>query len=393
MTTPRIAKSLDVLRTQVNARWPNRSKASDGWIGDTAHAARKSDHNPNREGVVQALDISNDPKNGPDARKLADALVASKDPRIKYVISDGRIASSYVAGGRPAWSWGPYTGANRHDKHNHVSVVDVSALYDDTRKWDLSHYGGASPSPDPPKISLTAQRQKMGRLMIGYETQPPLRVEIVSDGTREVAGVNERYHPDTFAELQRLVASGQQEQAKNVAAQYVVDYTTIAATWTNDLQVEFYLRDCVFNRGPTGAAKILQMAVGVPADGAVGPQTLAAARDRTPESLLTSLRSARERYERTLSVLPGSTKLRDESWNRWKGMVNRWNKALADSQQFKGMTVVDGVLVAVGAGTVIGGGAMIVTKGEVSWSTVIPIVIIIIGIAIVITVLVRRRRS
>jgi hypothetical protein len=34
------------LRAQVNKRWPTREKASDGWIGDRAHASRKSDHNP-----------------------------------------------------------------------------------------------------------------------------------------------------------------------------------------------------------------------------------------------------------------------------------------------------------------------------------------------------------
>ena len=33
----RIAKSLDKLRSQVDARWPSRSKRSDGWIGDAAH--------------------------------------------------------------------------------------------------------------------------------------------------------------------------------------------------------------------------------------------------------------------------------------------------------------------------------------------------------------------
>ena len=40
----RIAKALATLREQVNSKWPNRSKVNDGWLGDAAHQARKSDH-------------------------------------------------------------------------------------------------------------------------------------------------------------------------------------------------------------------------------------------------------------------------------------------------------------------------------------------------------------
>jgi lysozyme family protein len=41
-------------------------------------------------------------------------------------------------------------------------------------------------------------------------------------------------------------------------------------------EIEAYLRDSAFNRGPGGAAKILQMALGVTVDGGVGPETLGA---------------------------------------------------------------------------------------------------------------------
>jgi len=39
----RLARSLEPLRNEVNAAAPNRSKASDGTIGDTAHSSRASD--------------------------------------------------------------------------------------------------------------------------------------------------------------------------------------------------------------------------------------------------------------------------------------------------------------------------------------------------------------
>lgn len=42
----RVAKSLLVLRDQVNKMAPNRNKASDGTIGDETHQSHNSDHNP-----------------------------------------------------------------------------------------------------------------------------------------------------------------------------------------------------------------------------------------------------------------------------------------------------------------------------------------------------------
>lgn len=142
----RIAKSLDVLRSQINAAAPNRSKASDGWIGDKKHAASKSEHNPNAAGVVRALDITHDPRNGVDAGKLADTIRRSRDSRVLYVISNGRIANS----GQP---WRKYTGSNPHDKHFHVSVAAGATLYDSAKPWALGE--GAIAKPDltePPVI-------------------------------------------------------------------------------------------------------------------------------------------------------------------------------------------------------------------------------------------------
>lgn len=121
------------MREQVNATAPKRSRKSDGWIGDAAHSARKSDHNPNARGVVQALDITHDPKGGMDSHALAEALRTARDLRIKYVISNGRIFS---AAEKP-WQWRKYSGSNPHATHVHVSVADDPRKYDDARAWDI----------------------------------------------------------------------------------------------------------------------------------------------------------------------------------------------------------------------------------------------------------------
>lgn len=128
----RLAKSLEVLRNQLNAAYPNRSKASDGTIGDTAHASRPSDHNPNSKGVVTAIDITHDPKNGLDCNVLAEALRNSRDPRIKYVIWNKRAFDPYNLKGN--WDWQPYSGSNPHTKHLHISV---KGDYDNTADWQI----------------------------------------------------------------------------------------------------------------------------------------------------------------------------------------------------------------------------------------------------------------
>lgn len=145
MTDPwRLAPALLTLRAQVNALAPNRSKASDGTIGDERHAARKSAHNPNEHGVVCALDLTHDPRGGLDCQRLVDALVASKDTRLQLIIWNRRILSSTVE----PWVWRPYNGSNPHDKHCHIEVLDDPTKYENDRTWTLLMLGSA-PIPVP----------------------------------------------------------------------------------------------------------------------------------------------------------------------------------------------------------------------------------------------------
>ncbi len=143
----RIAESLLQLRKQVNALAPARSKKSDGAIGDPAHQSRASDHNPwvtdGAKGVVTAMDITHDPAKGCHSEKLAEALRAARDPRVKYIISNKKIAASEPKQGKPAWAWRPYTGRNPHNHHVHISVQPEKAKYDSTAKWAIEDaFGG-----------------------------------------------------------------------------------------------------------------------------------------------------------------------------------------------------------------------------------------------------------
>jgi hypothetical protein len=140
-TTWRLAKSLVQLREQINAIAPSRSKASDGTIGDASHRSRASDHNPwiteGRVGIVSAMDITHDRANGCDAEAVAESIRASKDNRVKYIIWNRRIMSSYAVNQKPAWVWRPYTGRNGHTHHVHVSVNSTKASYDSVVSWKL----------------------------------------------------------------------------------------------------------------------------------------------------------------------------------------------------------------------------------------------------------------
>lgn len=136
--TWRVAKSLEVLLAQINALSPNRDKSSDGGIGNAEHASRSSDHNPwvmdGSMGIVTARDFTNDPAHGIVSEELAETLRMSGDPRLKYVISNKKIANPDIQGG----AWRPYSGSNPHNHHCHVSVKSDKAHYDDETPWRLT---------------------------------------------------------------------------------------------------------------------------------------------------------------------------------------------------------------------------------------------------------------
>jgi hypothetical protein len=137
----RIAKSLLVLRDQLNRKTPGRDKVSDGTIGDPRHQARTSDHNPwvrdGSIGVVTAMDVTHNRVKGVDAGILAEAIRTSRDPRVKYIIWNSQIANSAPQGGAAPWAWRPYTGSNKHTHHVHISVKPDKSSYDSESPWGV----------------------------------------------------------------------------------------------------------------------------------------------------------------------------------------------------------------------------------------------------------------
>jgi len=66
--------------------------------------------------------------------------------------------------------------------------------------------------------------------------------------------------------------------------------------------VDYLVFDFAVNAGPGRSAKILQTAVGVPADGGIGPVTLAAVNQFEPEELIEKFSQGKEDFYRSLNT-------------------------------------------------------------------------------------------
>lgn len=114
-----LAPALKQLMAEVNARWPNRDRTTDGTIGDYKHSLTTSEHNPYDEygkkdpdGVVRAVDID---KDGIHVPTLLNATIG--DSRVHYVIYNKIIYSCHYG-----WRARPYHGEDPHTGHIHISL-------------------------------------------------------------------------------------------------------------------------------------------------------------------------------------------------------------------------------------------------------------------------------
>ena len=150
MARPRLVEAGVTLRDQINKKFVNRDKRSDGWLGDAKHKARVSDHNADGNGWVHAIDIDEDflgaGKGQAVAKEFADQLIKlareGKDGgRLKYVVYENKIAS----GTYPNQFWVWRDGNWGHTHHIHVSFT--SKAQRDGSKFDLPIFADA-PKPD-----------------------------------------------------------------------------------------------------------------------------------------------------------------------------------------------------------------------------------------------------
>lgn len=128
----RRAHSLAQLLAEANAANPGRDKASDGWIGDAAHAGRDSQHNPDGWAVVTAQDIDTDGLNLAAAfERIRLRTAAGHLPAMVggHLILNRRITTPDFRG------WYAYVGSNPHLTHGHAACSRDRARYDDARRF------------------------------------------------------------------------------------------------------------------------------------------------------------------------------------------------------------------------------------------------------------------
>lgn len=142
------------LRTELNKLAPGRDKASDGAIGDTAHAGTgNSDHlgdedypalrakDTDKVNEVHAVDVDDDlRKTGWTMDRVVQIIVTRHrtglDNRLQYVIWNRRIWSR-------SWGWTAkvYTGVSPHTEHAHFSALYGAGTAGnpevDTKPWGL----------------------------------------------------------------------------------------------------------------------------------------------------------------------------------------------------------------------------------------------------------------
>ena len=166
--------SLIGLRGEFNSLAPGRSKASDGSIGDQAHSASLSDHNPDNKGAVHAIDVTSAGPwpAGRSMRWAVDRIVGrhrdGADDRLQYVIYDREIASRSWG-----WTWRAYTGASPHTHHAHFSARYTHDAETGTRAWGLLGESATIPPKDDDMPLSAEDIDKIRTAVWGSPIQAP----------------------------------------------------------------------------------------------------------------------------------------------------------------------------------------------------------------------------
>jgi hypothetical protein len=151
------------LRAEFNELAPDRGKASDGSIGDSAHQQEVSDHNPDETGSVpihdadhvnevHAIDVDVDLRVPGLSMETVVQFLLSRcrsraEKRLRYIIYNERIWEA-----SNGWRQRSYSGRSPHKEHAHFSASYDSDLEASTVSWCLEDIPVAISDADLAKI-------------------------------------------------------------------------------------------------------------------------------------------------------------------------------------------------------------------------------------------------
>lgn len=252
-------------RAEINTRWPNRDKRSDGWISDAAHAAHgypTTKHSPNLRDYVHAIDVDTD---GVDMNRIKGRFAAM--PQAHLWIHNRQIAFRHEG-----WRPRKYTGPDPHTGHGHIEDEDTPAAEHDLRTWNI---GTATPASAPAKgtagrmVKLPVVRRNPGvSTAAGRQAQLALRKLGADLGT---SGVDGRVGDATVAAIRTF------QRGHQLAADGAIGATTWCALLQALLNRFGYGLKTDGRYGPATTAAVVQFqrASGLAADGVAGPKTWA----------------------------------------------------------------------------------------------------------------------
>jgi len=142
-------------------------------------------------------------------------------------------------------------------------------------------------------------------------------------GDYEVAGINDRYHPEAFRKIAGMPAPNREE----AAAQYISQYTAPLVSQLPP-SIQPFAQDMAFNRGMGGATKYIQqglntLGMSVKVDGGMGPRTLSAISQVNPTALMQAASQAQLADERARAAADPRRK------KFMAGLENRINNRLS----------------------------------------------------------------
>jgi hypothetical protein len=197
---PRLCAGGVTLRDQVNKKWVSRDKSSDGWIGDSAHAAnvgwgtngRGSYHNPDPNGIVHAIDLDEDflgkGKGQKIAKEFAEQLATycreRKDGgRIAHIVYEGQVASA------TANNWYFRGSGFGHFQHIHISFTNKAdrdgspfnlPIFGSDELWDgkVPEFSNVMAAMNDPSLKNLASYRLACRLHdLGFFKGEPVKYE------------------------------------------------------------------------------------------------------------------------------------------------------------------------------------------------------------------------